>query len=249
MLNARVLRHEENGSNCAASCNGPPTSAGLWSKTMVGLSDERRFAFELVYNYGTAAYRPGTSLRFITINVPGAASRAKTAGWKVTTSDDGSSLAVVMGPDGINLRCIENSLSPSHAEQSEERDPVVAVSLSVEELDRSTAFYVRVLGMSVVKGTERSSEGRRPGDWLQLSYARGQTRLELVHSGAPVEHGDSTGRLAFTTTSVDAVLPPRRRAQQRARGARAADAAHAGQGGRGGGHPQGPRRLRAVLRR
>ena len=203
VLNGRVLRHEENTSNCAATCNGPPSSSGQWSKTMVGLSDERHFAFELTYNYGVSSYKPGNSLRYLTINVPGAASRAKTGGWKVDTSEDSSALAVVCGPDAMRFRCIEDAVSPSHAEK--ERDPVVSVSLNVSDLDRSLAFYTKVLGMTTIKGTERSSEGRRAGDWLQLGYHPAQTRLELTHTGAPIEHGDSVGRLAYSTTSVDAV--------------------------------------------
>ena len=203
VLNARVLRHEENSSNCPVTCNGPPTPSGLWSKTMVGLTDEKHFAFELVYNYGISHYRPGTSLRYLTINIPGAASRAKTAGWKVVTSEDTAALAVVMGPDGMNFRCIEDALSPSHAEK--ERDPIVSVSLNVSDLDRSAAFYSRVLGMEPVKGTEKTSEGRRVGDFVQLTYGAKQCRLELVHSGQPIDHGDSVGRLAYSTTSVSAV--------------------------------------------
>ena len=203
VLNARVLRHEENSSNCPVTCNGPPTETGLWSKTMVGLSDEKSFAFEVIYNYGISSYRQGNALRYLTINIPGAASRAKTAGWKVGTSEDAAALAVVMGPDGMTFRCIENSLSPTHAEQS--RDPIVSVSLNVSDLDRSAAFYGRVLGMQAVKGTEKSSEGRKVGDWLQLTYGPTQTRLELVHSGAPIDQGDAIGRLAFTTTDVAAV--------------------------------------------
>ena len=203
VLNGRVLRHEENGSNCKATCNGPPSTSGLWSKTMVGLSDELHFAFELVYNYGVSSYRPGTSLRYLTINVPGAASRAKTGGWKVDTSDDSSTLAVVCGPDGMRFRCIEDAISPSHAEKV--RDPIVSVSLNVSDLDRSVAFYAQLLGMHPMKGTERTSEGRKPGDWLQLGYEPTQTRVELVHMGQPIDHGDSVGRIAFSTTSVSAV--------------------------------------------
>ena len=62
VLNARVLRHEEYDSDCPATCNGKPSSASdssnssntsHWSKTIVGLSDERSFCFELIYNYAT----------------------------------------------------------------------------------------------------------------------------------------------------------------------------------------------------
>jgi len=125
VLNARVLRHEEYDSDCPATCNGKPSTpsasnsstSSAWSKTIVGLSDERSFCFELIYNYSTAGstapmpptpHTPSSAsaaspFRYVTINIPGAASRAKTAGWRIDTVDDGegNALAVVCGPAAL----------------------------------------------------------------------------------------------------------------------------------------------------
>ncbi|KAE9551618.1 hypothetical protein FO519_005170 [Halicephalobus sp. NKZ332] len=50
-LGMKILRHEEFGKGCEASCNGP--FDGKWSKTMIGYgSEDENFVFELVYNYG-----------------------------------------------------------------------------------------------------------------------------------------------------------------------------------------------------
>ena len=247
VLNARVLRHEEYDSDCPATCNGkPPTPSSSsaaapssnWSKTIVGLSDERSFCFELIYNYSSLASNnhtptpstPSSSshaspFRYVTINIPGAASRAKTAGWRIDTVDDGegNALAVVCGPDGMMFRCIENAISPRASSGrgggspgssgegwggsgSGVRDNVVSVSLRVKELDASVAYYVRALGMSVLRGVERTSEGWRVGDYLQLGYNERETRIELIHSGSTIERSDAdTSRLAFSTTSVSGI--------------------------------------------
>ena len=160
--------------------------------------------------------------RYVTINIPGAASRAKTAGWRIDTVDDGegNALAVVCGPDGMMFRCIENAISPRAGRSpsggspgssgggwdgsgSDVRDNVVSVTLRVKELDASVAYYVRVLGMSVLRGVERTSEGWRVGDYLQVGYNERETRIELIHSGSAIDRSDAdTSRLAFSTTSV-----------------------------------------------
>uniref|UniRef100_A0A7E4V8J5 VOC domain-containing protein n=2 Tax=Panagrellus redivivus TaxID=6233 RepID=A0A7E4V8J5_PANRE len=50
-LGMKILRHEEFGEGCKASCNGP--FDGKWSKTMIGYGPEDdNFVFELTYNYG-----------------------------------------------------------------------------------------------------------------------------------------------------------------------------------------------------
>jgi len=53
-----VLRHEEFGEGCTATCNGP--YAGRWSKTMIGYGHEdKHFVLELTYNYGIGSYELG----------------------------------------------------------------------------------------------------------------------------------------------------------------------------------------------
>ena len=209
VFNMKVLRHEEaEGEGAAAS---PSSSSSLpRSTTLVGLTSEAQFCLQLQYSYAqpAAAARSASCLRFITVKVPGAASRAKTAGWRVDTSGDSEALAVISGPDGMSFRCIDNALSPSHADS--ERDAVVAVSLSVADVDRSLPLYTGALGMQAFRGGDRSSEGRRQGDAVQLGYDRRQTRIELVHAGqaaaeAAEAAGEAAGRIAFSSSSVQAV--------------------------------------------
>jgi catechol 2,3-dioxygenase-like lactoylglutathione lyase family enzyme len=205
LFDMKVLRHEEFDADCTPTFDGPLLSSYgcLCSKTTVGLTSESGFVLELICASGVVPCRPGHSFRYITINVPGAASRAKTAGWRVDTSGDGDAVAVINGPDGMNFRCIEESLSPSHMEKKQ--DEMVSVAVSVSDIDLSLAFYCRVLGMEVLSGKPRSCMETKLGDAVQVGYDPHRTRLELVHMGQKVEHGDSIDRLVFSTSSVSAM--------------------------------------------
>jgi len=100
------------------------------------------------------------------------------------------------------------------------QDSVVSVSLRVKELDASVAYYARVLGMSVLRGVERTSEGWRVGDYIQVGYDEHETRIELIHSGSIIERTDAdTSRLAFSTTSVSGMYDRAKAAQSAGIGA------------------------------
>ena len=63
----KVLRHEEFGFGCEATCNGPYQRP--WSKTMIGFGPEStHFVFELTYTFGIRNYPRGNDFRHVIIN-------------------------------------------------------------------------------------------------------------------------------------------------------------------------------------
>lgn len=65
---------------------------------------------------------------------------------------------------------------------------------NVQDLAKSTAYWVGVLGLQATAQTERS---------VDLSFQPTQPKLQLVQLGQPIQHKTGWGRLAFATPTVN----------------------------------------------
>eukprot|EP00929_Paragymnodinium_shiwhaense_P035945 TRINITY_DN19327_c0_g1_i1.p1 TRINITY_DN19327_c0_g1~~TRINITY_DN19327_c0_g1_i1.p1 ORF type:complete len:440 (+),score=137.12 TRINITY_DN19327_c0_g1_i1:68-1387(+) len=129
----KVLRHEENATPCAITCNGNYQTP--WSKTMVGYrSEDDGYCLEVTYNYGVDDYPVGGGLAYFTIGVddPDAAlKKAEELGCELEGNK-------VTGPDGYKFRIVQQP--KGRVEQFH------YVVLRVENLAASFDFY-RQIGM------------------------------------------------------------------------------------------------------
>jgi len=191
VLNLKVLRHEEFLTGCEATCNGP--YAGAWSKTMIGKGPEQEhFALELTYNYGIDSYEFGNDLQYIAMagDVDVIKTQAELAGFSVR--EDGSAL-MIPGPDNYKYRII-----PSVPGRTED---FAVVGIRVSDLAKAEDYWVNLLGLQKLDtfpGLETSCPSSVVG------FATEQTRLQLIQvdDGAAVNHGLSSGRIAFACKSV-----------------------------------------------
>lgn len=187
----KIHRNEEFDEGCEATCNGP--YAGKWTKCMVGWGTEDiNFALELTYNFGVTEYQQGNDLRYIAVRNDGFEHRAKLAGVEVVEE---KGQKTVQAPDGYRYLLVDTDQGVPH-------EPFLFVSLHVENLARSKAFYIEVLGAQVFEGIPGSLGGDRS---VVMGFAKSAKtgdmrydtmKLELVELGAPVDHKDGIGRLA-----------------------------------------------------
>ena len=193
----RVLRHEEFLTGCEATCNGP--YGGAWSKTMIGYGpEEENFALELTYNYGVDHYEFGNDLQYISIirDVESARAAASRLGYLNEIRDDH---LIITGPDSYKFKV----LSPFDGQV----ERFVTVALKVGDIEVSKKFWKELLGMREVC----SMEGSHPS--LLLTYESNdngvtcQTKLLLVQTvdGIPVLHAEASGRIAFSTLSIEPI--------------------------------------------
>lgn len=180
VLGMKILRHEEFEEGCKAACNGPYD--GRWSKTMVGFgAEDDHFVAELTYNYGVGEYRLGNDFMGLTLQSSQAVSNAKKLGWPLTEVGEG--LYLTEAPGGYRFYLVDKEQPPN--------DPVQKVSLAVSDLQKSTHYWVSLLGMNVMdKNDEKKT--------VLMGFADNQCKLELHDIGETVDHGTAFGRIAFS---------------------------------------------------
>lgn len=148
----------------------------------------------MIQNYGIASYQHGNALRWFTVAICGAASRAKTQGYKVTTAED--QLPVVWTPDGYGFKCVDNDQSYP--------EPVLSVSVYVSNLKKSIDFYEKIMGMRLYRSSDPESASLNVA---LIGYGKPdqQTKLELmlIPEGTIVDHGDNVNRIVFLAHHVD----------------------------------------------
>jgi len=160
----RVLRHEENPTPCAITCNGE--YAVPWSKTMVGTaSEDEAYALEVTYNYGIGGYERGTMLVGFGVYVDdleGDLATAEGLGYKVVTTTTSSwdrreeEGKVVEGPDGYRYRLVQR---PDHVKR---RDPFHVVYFAVPDPVATADWYSDTIG-GVQKQNEEGVGSRTIG--------------------------------------------------------------------------------------
>ncbi|XP_015238741.1 PREDICTED: glyoxalase domain-containing protein 4 [Cyprinodon variegatus] len=180
VLGMKILRHEEFEEGCKATCNGPYD--GKWSKTMVGFGPEDdHFVAELTYNYGVGEYQLGNDFLGLTLQSSQAVSNAKRLGWPLTQVEE--ALYLTQAPGGYPFYIVDKE-QPAH-------DPVQKVSLGVSDLQRSTHYWAKLLGMTVMDKSEEKKT-------VLLGFSDSQCKLELRDVGGKVDHGTAFGRIAFS---------------------------------------------------
>eukprot|EP01006_Ploeotia_vitrea_P020969 TRINITY_DN53298_c0_g1_i1.p1 TRINITY_DN53298_c0_g1~~TRINITY_DN53298_c0_g1_i1.p1 ORF type:complete len:302 (+),score=51.08 TRINITY_DN53298_c0_g1_i1:32-937(+) len=190
----RILRHEEFSSGCEATCNGPYSRP--WSKTMVGYGEETgNFALELTYNYGIKKYKKGNDLRYIALRanpiddahkpfrLAQMKAAAKDLGYAVNETGEG---VFVVGPDDCQYKLVDTTAD----------EPFVFVSINVKDIEASKAYWVGMLGMKEYSDVPGAATG---GKSCVLGFGDEQAKLELVETGAEIDHADAFGRIAFST--------------------------------------------------
>uniref|UniRef100_A0A6B2L5W2 Uncharacterized protein n=1 Tax=Arcella intermedia TaxID=1963864 RepID=A0A6B2L5W2_9EUKA len=186
----KIHRHEEFGSGCEATCNGP--YGGAWSKTMVGYGSEiTNTSLELTYNYGVEGYELGNDYRYIAIAARDFAQRAREAGADISPTLPGG-YQVVSAPDGYRFLLVPGT------EGCNGSDPFLFVSLHVTDLKKSLQYYTQVLGFKVFNnvlgalGTSNSAV---------IGFEESTFKIELVELDALVklDHKKGIGRLAIET--------------------------------------------------
>uniref|UniRef100_A0A2K6FBJ9 Glyoxalase domain-containing protein 4 n=1 Tax=Propithecus coquereli TaxID=379532 RepID=A0A2K6FBJ9_PROCO len=180
ILGMKVLRHEEFEEGCKASCNGPYD--GRWSKTMVGFGPEDdHFVVELTYNYGIGDYKLGNDFMGITLASSQAVSNARKLQWPLSEVAEG--IFETEAPGGYKFYLQNHNLPQS--------DPVLKVTLTVSDLQKSLNYWSNLLGMKIY---EKDEEKQR----ALLGYADNQCKLELQGIKGAVDHAAAFGRIAFS---------------------------------------------------
>ncbi|XP_012596020.1 glyoxalase domain-containing protein 4 isoform X1 [Microcebus murinus] len=180
VLGMKVLRHEEFEEGCKASCNGPYD--GRWSKTMVGFGPEDdHFVVELTYNYGIGDYKLGNDFLGITLASSQAVSNAKKLQWPLTEVAEG--IFETEAPGGYKFYLQNCNLPQS--------DPVLKVTLTVSDLQKSLNYWSNLLGMKIYEKDEKKQRAL-------LGYADNQCKLELQGIKGVVDHAAAFGRIAFS---------------------------------------------------
>jgi len=174
VLQMQVLRHEEFGSGCEASCNG--RYDGRWSKTMVGYGDESsHFVLELTYNYGVAAYTAGNDFNYLRIRSDAVLANVRP---QADLTLDG--VHEVRDPNGIRFLVEAGGPQASLSE----------LSLFVSSSHASTLFWRDLLGATVVEESPHS---------VELAFdSSANFRLKLLTSSdVVINHAEAYGRLAL----------------------------------------------------
>ncbi|XP_012667035.1 glyoxalase domain-containing protein 4 [Otolemur garnettii] len=180
VLGMKVLRHEEFEEGCKAACNGPYD--GRWSKTMVGFGPEDdHFVVELTYNYGIGDYKLGNDFMGITLASTEAVNNARKLRWPLREIAEG--VFETEAPGGYKFY-LQNQNPP-------QSDPVLKVTLTVSDLQKSLNYWSNLLGMKIY---EKDEEKQR----AVLGYADNQCKLELQAIKGAVDHATAFGRIAFS---------------------------------------------------
>lgn len=199
-FNVKVLRHEEFGSVCEATCNGDFKNA--WSKTMAGLGDEKtHFALELVYNYGVDDYKKHFgfhSLEFYSQN-----------GEETKYVDIENYKFLKMNKSYFkNYEYVINDYqSENHS------DEFKFISLRVNNLQEAVNYYTNVLEMTLFSGksVDLSTHPKKSNlsnefilnnssKFAILGYSKDQSLLKLVEVEQPIVQDEDSGRMAYSCT-------------------------------------------------
>uniref|UniRef100_A0A7S2ELB3 VOC domain-containing protein n=1 Tax=Trieres chinensis TaxID=1514140 RepID=A0A7S2ELB3_TRICV len=189
----RVLRHEEFETGCEATCNGP--YGGAWSKTMVGLGDEKdNFVFELTYNYGIDSYRSGNDVVHFALAMPEAVPRAVALGYEVKYE---RGCPIVVGPDGYRYAIVDPAAGRA--------ERFWGVCLRSSDLDKTREYWCGVLGMTEFPTPAGLADLGGGGRSLTVGWAPDQAHLRFVDPGdsVPVDHALASGRIANACRSVE----------------------------------------------
>ena len=209
---------------------------GRWSKTMCGYgSEDSLFAFELTYNYGVGSYKRGTDLRHIairsiegTVGSPSAGVEPQFAPFQranqldaaarlgVPASRHADGSVTLSSPDGYQFLLVDDTCSGAAtgpaAKSAVGSDPVLLVSLWVQNLAAALRFWEESLGMAREPSGEAvpGATSLPNAAWLRFRGDSGPA-LELVElpSGTAVDRGESFGRLAFATLHSPALIHDR----------------------------------------
>ncbi|XP_008548307.1 glyoxalase domain-containing protein 4 [Microplitis demolitor] len=178
VLGMKVLRHEEFSEGCDAACNGPYDNR--WSKTMIGYGPEdTHFVIELTYNYGINNYEFGNDFQGITIKSKDVIERAKKLNWPI---EEESGFSVLKAPGGYKYFIINEP-------QVADKDPVVKVTLSSSNLQRTISYWKDILNMKIYEQSDNH---------VVFGYDDHQAKLEFKYIGSKVDHGKAYGRIAFS---------------------------------------------------
>uniref|UniRef100_A0A915ELV1 VOC domain-containing protein n=1 Tax=Ditylenchus dipsaci TaxID=166011 RepID=A0A915ELV1_9BILA len=173
-LGMQVLRHEEFGEGCEATCNGP--YGGKWSKTMVGYGPEdAHFVLELTYNYGIDHYQLGNDFHAIHIESTELLEKAKKKSGEMDRT-----MFVWRDPDEHQFFIKSGSAND-----------ITKVSVNVKDFTESKNFW-----SSLCKMTMENSEDVDDGCFY---YAQDQCKLELrTLKGGQLKRDSGAGRIAFS---------------------------------------------------
>jgi len=185
ILGMHIHRHEEFGSGCEATCNGPYN--GAWSKTMIGYGTEHtNFALELTYNYGIDKYEQGNDLRHIVLEVDSVETvlrQAKEAGFSVDQVN-----GIVLTHDGYKFKLVYKT--------KDRKEPFRLVSLHVTDVKKSKDYYTQVFGMTTFQSKDVNGASKSD-DSVIVGYDDEQALLELVElKDAKLDHAKALGRIA-----------------------------------------------------
>mmetsp|Transcript_32951 Transcript_32951/g.38150 ORF Transcript_32951/g.38150 Transcript_32951/m.38150 type:complete len:374 (-) Transcript_32951:415-1536(-) len=198
VLHLRVLRHEENPTPCAITCNGE--YAVPWSKTMVGTAPEdEAYALEVTYNYGIAGYERGTMLVGFGIYVDDLVDSIETAmelGYAVKGR-------VVTGPDGYRYRL---EYRPEH-KLDRRREPFHTVYFAVPDPEATADWYAETIGAVPVPvknelGADRTI-GFHPEATGQAATLGWKGEGVVFHFTTAVKTGGATGGTGAVVTQFD----------------------------------------------
>lgn len=179
VLKMMVLRHEVFEQGCEAACNGP--YSGKWSKTMIGYGPEDdNFVLELTYNYTIGSYNLGNDLRYIKIGM-------EQSLYDQVIQYEGVNKTIqpitLKSPDGYQFQLVTSK-----------QNHIQEICLSSTNLKNSLTYWVDLLGMHQVDGSNDESYAR-------LRYDEHQAHLAFKTLNEPLDHKSAYGRIAFSCPS------------------------------------------------
>ena len=203
ILGFHVLRHEEFSQGCEAQCNGPFSRP--WSKTMLGYGEEERhFVLELAFNYGITSYKHGRDLRCILIHDP--QGHVHQRAQSILSSDQyDAERRCIRSHDGYMFQLVSEAPASFPELPSTGRAGMLGVSLYVESLQRTSAYYRDILSMTV-SPVYTLEDGKRAAYGTYSSPHHqdiGPMVVEWVELGEPIDHGKADGRMAIAVPTAE----------------------------------------------
>lgn len=114
---------------------------------MIGYGPEQtHFIMEVTYNYGIGSYQLGNEFVGLTIRSSEALDRARSLNYPIHMEQDTN---VLYSPDGYRFYIIDEP-------QPTDEDPVVRLTLSSTDLDRSLEYWSSTLEMNIRSQTTES---------------------------------------------------------------------------------------------